>query len=407
MEIVVYSKKMEELVISQFDNIIDRRSANSTKWNKYPEDVLPLWVADMDFATPQPILDAIREKLSHGTLGYETPSLSLAKTVAARMEKLYEWKIDPGMIVATPGIVSGFNVAAKAVCKPGEGILMQPPVYFPFLEVHENLGLTRLYAPLLQVTEENKVRYEIDFDAFEAVLRSDEACTGMFLMCNPQNPTGNTFGRDELSRMAEICLQQDVVICSDEIHSELLLDGAQHIPIATLSEEIASRTITLVAPSKTFNTAGLFCGFAIIPNPNLLKNFKRAYAQMTLKVNSLGQTAAETAFSGRCDDWLKEVLDYLTANRDFAVEYVNLHIPEMRTTIPNATHLIWLDCNALVESGRIAGNPQEFFLNEAKVGLSDGGLFGPGGKNFVRLNFASPRSILEDALERMRKALEK
>jgi len=389
------------------DTIVNRRSANSTKWNKYPEDVLPLWVADMDFATPKPILDAIREKLSQGTLGYESPSPSLAETVAARMEKLYDWKIDPGMIVATPGIVSGFNVAAKAVCKQGEGILMQPPVYFPFLEVHENLGLTRQYAPLLQVTEGNRLRYEIDFEAFEAVLRSDDARTGMFLMCNPQNPTGNTFGGDELSRIAEICLQQDVVISSDEIHSELLLDGAQHIPIATLSEEIASRTITLVAPSKTFNTAGLFCGFAIIPNPDLLKSFKRAYAQMTLKVNSLGQAAAETAFSGICDDWLKEVLDYLTASRDFVVEYVNLHIPEMRTTIPNATHLIWLDCNALVESGCITGNPQEFFLNEAKVGLSDGALFGPGGKNFVRLNFASPRSILEDALERMRRALEK
>jgi len=389
------------------DTIIDRRSANSTKWRKYPEEVLPLWVADMDFATPQPILDAIREKLSQGALGYEGPSKDLTKTVAARMERLYDWKIEPGMIVATPGVVSGFNAAARAVCKPGEGILMQPPVYFPFLEVHENLGLRRQYAPLIQVTEKDRLRYEIDFDAFEAALESDDTRTGIFLMCNPQNPTGNTFSRDELSRMAELCLRQDVVICSDEIHSELLLDGARHIPVATLSEEIASRTITLVAPSKTFNTAGLFCGFAIIPDPDLLKRFKRAYGQMTLKVNSLGQAAAETAFSGVCDDWLEEVLIYLTANRDFVVEYITHHFPEIRTTIPDATHLIWFDCSALVESGRISGNPQEFFLKEAKVGLSDGALFGSGGENFVRLNFASPRSILEDALDRMRMSLEK
>jgi len=389
------------------DTIIDRRSANSTKWRKYPEEVLPLWVADMDFATPQPILDAIREKLSQGALGYEGPSKDLTKTVAARMERLYGWKIEPGMIVATPGVVSGFNAAARAVCKPGEGILMQPPVYFPFLEVHENLGLRRQYAPLIQVTEKDRLRYEIDFDAFEAALKSDDTRTGIFLMCNPQNPTGNTFSRDELSRMAELCVRQDVVICSDEIHSELLLDGARHIPVATLSEEIASRTITLVAPSKTFNTAGLFCGFAIIPDPDLLKRYKRAYGQMTLKVNSLGQAAAETAFSGVCDDWLEEVLIYLTANRDFVVEYITHHFPEIRTTIPDATHLIWFDCSALVESGRISGNPQEFFLKEAKVGLSDGALFGSGGENFVRLNFASPRSILEDALDRMRMSLEK
>ncbi len=405
--ILLYTHTVEEALKYNFDTIINRRSTNSAKWSKYPEDVLPLWVADMDFAAPQPILDALREKLSQGALGYEGPSPDLLKTVATRMERLYNWKIDPEMIVATPGIVSGFNAAAKAVCKPGEGILMQPPVYFPFLKVHENQGLRRQYAPLVQITDGNRLRYEIDFDAFEAALSSDMARTGMFLLCNPQNPTGNTFSREELSRMAEHCLRQDVVICSDEIHSELLLDGAEHIPVATLSEEIAARTITLVAPSKTFNTAGLFCGFAIIPDPDLMKSFKRASEKMTFHVNSFGQVAAETAFSGECDDWLKELLDYLTANRDFVAAYLRQHIPEIRTTNPDGTHLMWFDCNALVESGRIPGNPQEFFLKEAKVGLSDGALFGPGGENFVRFNFASPRSILEEALERMRRALEK
>jgi cystathionine beta-lyase len=390
-----------------FDIIVDRKLSNSIKWTKYPEDVLPMWVADMDFPAPLPILKALHKAVDHGIFGYEKPSKELCTTVADRMDRLYGWKIAPEMVVPVPGIVSGFNAAAKAVCEPGEGVLMQPPVYFPFLKVHENLDLTRQYAPLLQVTDGKRLCYEIDFDVFQATLGSEEARTGMFLFCNPHNPTGNAFSREDLSRLAEICLRQDVVICSDEIHSELLLDGAQHIPLATLSTEIAARTITLVAPSKTFNTAGLYCGFAIIPDPDLLQKYKHACDQMTFHVNSFGQVAAETAYSGICDDWLREVLDYLTTNRDFVVDYVNQYMPEIRTTIPDATYLMWFDCNALVESGRIPGNPHEFFLNEAKVALNNGSDFGPGGENFVRFNLASSRSILEDALGRMLKALEK
>ena len=321
------------------------------------------------------------------------------------MDKLYGWKIEPEVVVATPGIVSGFNVAAKAVCEPGDGILMQPPVYFPFLNVHENLGLTRQYAPLSQVTDGNIVRYEIDFDAFEAAIGADDARTSMFLFCNPHNPTGNAFSRKELSRLAEICLRHNVVICSDEIHSELLLDGTQHTPIAMLSPEIAEQSITLVAPSKTFNTAGLFCGFAIIPNSELRERYKKATEQLTFHVNSLGQVAAQTAFSGACDDWLVEALVYMTANRNFVVDYIGENIPELRLTVPDATYLSWLDCNPLLESGVITGNPYEFFLNEAKVALNNGAEFGPGGEGFVRLNLACPRSTLEEALERMKQSI--
>ena len=180
-----------------FDTIVDRRSTNSIKWTKYPEDVLPMWVADMDFLTPKPILDALQAALEQGVLGYEAPSLTLREVVAARMDRLYGWKIEPEMVVATPGVVSGFNAAARAVCEPGEGVLMQPPVYFPFLGVHENLGLTRQFAPLVKVPDGNIVRYEIDFDAFEAALGADDARTGMFLLCNPHNPTGNAFSQEQ------------------------------------------------------------------------------------------------------------------------------------------------------------------------------------------------------------------
>ncbi len=392
-------------MIYNFDAIIDRRSTNSIKWTKYPEDVLPLWIADMDFLTPQPIRDVLQAALVHGVLGYEFPSLTLYETVATRMEGLYGWKIDPEMVIAVPGIVSGFNAAARAVCAPGEGLLMQPPVYFPFLRVHENQGLVRQFAPLVKVVGGNILRYEIDFEAFEAAIGSEGARTRMFLLCNPHNPTGNIFSREQLSRLAEICLRHEIVICSDEIHSELLLGGLSHVPIATLSPEVAEQSITLIAPSKTFNTAGLFCGFAIIPNRVLRERYKQVVEAMTLHVNSLGQIAARTAFSGACDNWLAEVLLYLVANRDFICGYVQENLSDLRLTVPAATYMTWLDCNPLVESGKITSSPYEFFLNTAKVAFSDGSTFGPGGDGFVRMNFACPRSVLETALDRMRTSI--
>jgi cysteine-S-conjugate beta-lyase len=388
-----------------FDALIDRRSSNSIKWTLYPEDVLPLWVADMDFLTPPPVLEALQAALAHGVMGYEIPSRALFETVAARMDRLYGWKIDPEMVTAVPGIVSGFNAVARAVCAPGDGILMQPPVYFPFLSVHENLGLTRQFAPLTRESDGNILRYEIDFDGFEAAIGSEAARTRLFLLCSPHNPTGNAFSREQLSRLSEICLRHDFLICSDEIHSELLLDGAQHVPIATLSPEIAEKTITLIAPSKTFNTAGLFCGFAIIPEPGLRERYQTVVQRMTLHVNSLGQVAAQAAFSGACDDWLDELLVYLTANRDFLLAFFRENLPDLRLTFPQATYMSLLDFNPSIAVGRITGSPFDFFLKEAKVALSDGSQFGPGGEGTLRLNFGCPRSLLEQALFRIKAAL--
>lgn len=388
-----------------FDTFIDRRSTNSIKWTRYPEDVLPLWVADMDFKTPQPVLDALQRAIEQGVLGYEIPSRNLYETVAARMDRLYGWKIEPDMVVATPGIVSAFNAAARAVCAPGEGVLMQPPVYFPFLRVHENIGLVRQYAPLVKRIAGNILEYAIDFDSFDTILGSKDARPRLFLLCNPHNPTGHDFSREELSRLAEMCLRHNVIICSDEIHSELLLGGTEHTPVATLSPEVEANTITLIAPSKTFNTAGLFCGFAIIPNPELRQRYQKTVEQMTLHVNSLGQVAAQAAFSGACDGWLEDALAYLTANRDFMLEFMEENLPEIRLTAPDATFMTLMDCNLLLESGRITGAPFEYFLEKARVALVDGADFGPGGEGTVRLNFGCPRSLLEQALSRIKSSL--
>jgi cystathionine beta-lyase len=389
-----------------FDRIIERRGTNSIKWRQYPEDVMPLWVADMDFAAPEPIVAALRAKVEHGIFGYEMPSRELAETVAVRMQKLYGWQVSPEAVVATPGVIAGFTAAAQAVCTAGQGILVQPPVYPPFLNVHESGGLVRQDAPLTMTAEGRTLRYAVDFDVFAKAVNSGGAQTGLFLLCNPHNPTGQVYSRDDLARMADICLKNGVVICSDEIHSELLLGGTKHFPVAALDPEIAARTITLIAPSKTFNIPGLFCGFAIIPDKDLRERYKKTVERMAMHVSSLGLAAAQVAYSGECDDWLAALRVYLTGNRDFLVEFIQGEFDGLRTTVPDATYLAWLDCNDLVKSGRLTGTPYKFFLKQAKVALNEGKEFGLGGEGCVRLNFACPRAVLIEALEKMKAALE-
>jgi cysteine-S-conjugate beta-lyase len=390
--------------MSNFDTFIDRRGTNSIKWHKYPPDILPLWVADMDFAAPEPIQAALQGAVDHAVFGYEFPGRELLETVAGRMHRLYGWQVNPEWVVATPGVVAGFTIAAHTLCAQGQGILIQPPVYPPFLKVHETGDWVRQDAPLGLSTQGSILQYGVDLDGFEAAIHSAGAKTGMFLLCNPHNPTGQAYAKDDLLRMAELCLEKDVAICSDEIHSELLLDEAVHTPIAALDPQIADHTITLIAPSKTFNVPGLFCGFAIIPNQNLLERYKKSIERMAMHVNSLGLVAAQAAFSGACDAWLAELRAYLTGNRNFLVDFIQKEMPGMRTTFPQATYLAWLDCTGLIRSGQTNHSPYEFFLEHARVALNEGREFGSGGEGFVRLNFGCPRATLADALERIKLA---
>jgi len=391
--------------MSLFDDQIDRRNTHSLKWTRYGKDVLPLWVADMDFAAPAAVRAALRATIDHGVFGYELPSRQLADLVVARMDRLYRWQLSPEMVIATPGIVSAFRIAAGAGCKPGEGILVQPPVYHPFLDLPGQTGTVGQFAPLRQLNERHTVRYEIDWPTFESGINSNGARTAMFLLCHPHNPTGQIYTRVDLKRMARICLKNDTVICSDEIHSELLLGGSRHVPLASLDPEIARRTITLVSPSKTFNVVGLFCGFAIVPNPELRARYRKVLQDLTLHVNSFGLIAAQAAISGECELWLGELRQYLTANRDFLVEFVARELPGVRVTVPDATYLTWLDFGRLVRDGRIPNDPHTCLLPKAKVGLNPGAEFGPGGEYFVRLNFGCPRATLTEALQRIKAAV--
>jgi cysteine-S-conjugate beta-lyase len=383
-------------VTYNFDRVPNRRSQGVlNKWTWYPEDVLPLWVADMDFPAPKPILDELRKAVNQGVLGYELASKTLLETVAARMDRLYGWKIQPDSVVPVTGIVSGFNVAERAFGSAKKGYLVQTPVYNEFHEVKNNVGIPQINVPFVKQVKGNILHYEMDWDLFKKQARK----VSTFILCNPHNPLGIVFSRRDLARMAEICLENNVLMVADEIHSELLLDEKKFIPIAKLSKEIANNTVTLIAPSKTFNVPGLFCGFAIIPNPKLRGEYVKVVEHLRLHVASLGLHAAQTAFSGRCDEWLTELRSYLTGNRDFLIDYVTKNMPNVRITIPEATYLAWLDFTQL----SLEKSPFEFFLEKAKVALSDGMIFGEEGH--VRLNFGTSRKILEQALDRMKKAL--
>ncbi len=385
--------------MTNFNVVPDRRKSPSlTKWTWYPKDVLPMWVADMDFPAPKPVLDAIRKLMDHGVLGYELLGRQLKETVAARMDRLYGWKVDPESVLATTGVVSGFTVAARVACTPKRGVLIQTPVYNAFHDIKSNLGIPQLDAPLIRNVKGNILSYEIDWDIFEKRVKK----AGMFLLCNPHNPLGIIFSRRELARMAEICIRNKVLIISDEIHSELLLGGKKFSPMAKLSKEVANHTITLIAPSKTFNVPGLFCAFAIIPNRELRQRYEQEMGRMTMHVNSAGLHAANAAFSGKCDGWLDELRRYLTANRDFMVDYVTKKMPDVRLTVPDATYLGWLDFTQT----HIEGSPFELFMDKAKVACSDGKIFGREGEGHVRLNFGTSRALLKEGLDRMKMAME-
>ena len=381
-----------------FDQIHERRHTNSAKYRFYDPDVLPMWVADMDFPAPPAILEALRAQVEHGIYGYEFPTEALFEAVRGRLARLYGWELTPKEILLVPGLVSGFNVAARAIARPGDGYLIQPPIYFPMRDLQRNTGLERQEAPLAVRTDGATLRYEIDFDALEAAVRPN---TRFFLLCHPHNPVGRAFTRRELEQLAEFCLRHDLIICSDEIHCELLLGDTPHLPIAALAPEVAARTITLNSPSKTFNIAGLFCGFALVPDPDLRQRFQAVTSELTLHVASAGLVAAQAAYGPATDDWLAQLRSYLTANREALTRYVADQLPGVRTTVPEATYLAWLDCRAL----NLEPSPFEFFLKQAKVALNDGQTFGPGGEGFVRLNFGCPRATLLEALDRMRAAL--
>jgi len=372
-----------------FDRIIDRRSSDSMKWNAYDADVLPMWVADMDFAVPEAVVRALRRRIEHGVFGYGVHPHALAEAAARRLARMYGWSVPADAVTFLPGVVPGFNLAVRVLARPGARLLVQTPVYPPILKAAGNAGLGMEVNRLIWRPDQ---RYEIDFSDFEAAA-DREVCA--FLLCNPHNPVGRVFRTEELARMAEVCLSRGIGIISDEIHCDLVYRGYSHRPIASLDPEIGRRTITLMAATKTFNIAGLEGAFAVIPDPELRRRFEKARAGLVQGINLLGAAAALAAFE-EGGPWLEALLRYLEANRNRVLEFVRERLPALRMPEPEGTYLAWIDCRG----AGLGDRPAQVLLERGRLALNEGESFGPGGEGFVRLNFACPRSLLEEGLRR-------
>ncbi|MCZ6854203.1 MAG: PatB family C-S lyase [Gammaproteobacteria bacterium] len=369
-----------------FDQEIDRRGTFASKWEKYRgTDILPFWVADMDFAAPPFILRAVEARLRHGILGYtETPD-DLVTAFQNWLQRRHGWTVPAQWLVWLPGVVPGLNLAAKAVAATGGSILIPTPVYHPFLRVPAHADQASIKVQLAR----SLTRWEMDFDAL------GEACgrdTRLFLLSNPQNPTGRAYTLSELTALADFCLEHDLYLCSDEIHCDLVLDeNTSHIPIASLSPEIAQRTISLYAANKTYNIPGLGCAVAVIPNAKLRANFLGARAGLVHGIGPLAFAASAAAFADT-SQWLPELLEYLRGNRQRLQQLVG-----KRMTPVEATYLAWIDLRDLS-----IDNPGAY-LESYGLGLSDGLIFG--GPGYVRFNFACPRALMERGLQRFEHAL--
>jgi cystathionine beta-lyase len=370
---------------------VERRNTASMKWDKYKgRDVIPLWVADMDFCSPPAVIDALQQRIAHGVFGYTLPPESLNSTVVEMLQADYGWEIEPQWLVWLPGLVTGLNVACRAVGQDDDDVMTAVPVYPPFLSAPENSRRRLVKVPL----QEKNNHWTFDFDLLESAITPD---TRLFLLCNPHNPVGRVFTRDELTALSIICQKHDIIICSDEIHCGLLLDEDKvHLPTSTLDPEVAKRTITLMSPSKTFNLPGLGCAFAVISDEKLRRRFVQAKSGIVPLVNAMGFAAAEAAYQD-CADWHAELLEYLRGNRDTVARAI-ADMPLISMAPIEATYLAWID----VRSADLE-NPVQFF-EEAGVGLQDGIEFD--GSGFVRLNFGCPRPLLEEALGRMKSAMD-
>ena len=380
---------------SQFDALHDRRSTDSLKWHKFSSDVLPMWVADMDFAAPPAVTEALKTRVNHPIYGYTHDLPGLVEAIQAHLTRHFDWQVPGEAIVYLPGVIVGFNLAAQALAKPGGSVVFHTPVYKPFFGVAGNAGLRQVE---VEMHQDGHGRYLVDWERFEAAIAD---LASLFLLCNPHNPVGRVFEQEELARMAEICLRYGVPVVSDEIHSDLIYSGHRHIPIASLSPEIAKNSITLMAPSKTFNVPGLGFSFAVIPDPELRERFNTSRRGIVGWPNLMGMIAARAAYA-EGQSWLTELRLYLESNRDILVEYVNTYLPLAKITVPEGTYLAWIDLSAY----NLVPTPCEFLIKNARVGLNDGMEFGPTGAGHVRINFACPRSTLLEGLNRIRSALE-
>ncbi len=383
-----------------FDEQVNREGTNCIKYDLRAEtfgvkDVIPMWVADMDFKTPDFIVKALQQRLEHEIFGYTLRPAEYFSSIRDWQKTRHNWAIEKEWICFCPGIVPALNLCTLAFTQPGDSIIVQPPVYFPFFSAVESHGRKLVYNRLLEV----KGNWVMDYDS---LIASIDASTKMIMISNPHNPVGRAWSPEELQKLADICLKNNILVISDEIHCDLVLPGFVHTPFASLSEEIADITITCIAPSKTFNMAGFSTSSVIISNPSLRRTFSRIIENLHVgNGNIFGTTASIAAYS--CGHaWLDELLDYIDTNIDFVENYCTSMIPEIIPIRPEATYMIWLDCRKFGMTGK---ELQGFFVNNAGVGMNEGSSFGPGGEGFMRMNIATTHQVVERAMEQIERAV--
>jgi cystathionine beta-lyase len=367
------------------------------------EDVIPMWVADMDFPAAQPIVEALQQRAAHPFYGYSMGGKGVTEAVVDRVKRKYGWKIEPEWVVYTAGVVSALTIAVKALTHPGDEIILQEPVYYPFFSAVKANGCQINTNQLKCV----RGQYEMDFNDLESKFKTEGGMhrgasrARAVILCNPHNPIGRLWGKEDLTKLGQIVIGNGATVISDEIHCELLFKGYKHTPFGSLSKEFEQHSIVCMAPSKTFNLAGLGASSIIIPDKKLRDGFNQAAEGISHGPALFGLVAMEAAYRYG-DDWLEQLLDYLQGNLDFVLAYFKEHIPSIKVIKPQGTYLVWLDCRALKLDDKALS---DFMKNQAKIGLDDGSMFGAGGSGFERMNIACPRSLLKKALQQLEKAV--
>jgi cysteine-S-conjugate beta-lyase len=383
-----------------FDEPAGREGTNCIKYDRREEtfgakDVIPMWVADMDFNTPDFVVSSLQKRLAHEIYGYSFRPAEYFNSIIGWIKSRHNWTVEKEWISFSPGIVPALNFCTLAFTEPGDKIIVQPPVYFPFFSAVETHGRSLVYNRL----KESEGNWVMDY---ESLISGIDSKTKMIIISNPHNPVGRVWSPEELSVLAEICVKNNIVIISDEIHCDLVLPGFTHTPIASLSEKIAANTVTLIAPSKTFNLAGLSTSSVIISNPVLRKSFNHIVDNLHVGNGNIFGTIASTAAYTEGHNWLTALLEYIDHNIEFVKEYCSQMIPEIIPVQPEATYMIWLDCRKFGMTGK---ELQNFFVTKAAVGMNEGSTFGPGGEGFMRMNLGAPHQTVKRALEQIEKAV--
>lgn len=384
-----------------FEKYIDRKDTYSVKWDrvqtvfKSEEELLPMWVADMDFYPPEAVTKALQDRAAHGLYGYTYIADEVKETIGSWLKKRQGWEIEPEWIQFSHGVVPSIGKAIQALTEPGDKILVQSPVYPPFFSMVKDNDRELVNCPL----KENEHVYSINFDALEEALKQD---VKMFLLCSPHNPAGRVWTREELVRIADLCVKYDVIIISDEIHGDLVFQPHQQIPIASLSEEVSAQTITLIAPSKTFNLAGLQASAVITAN----ENYRKELEQIDKKngfftLNTFGILAMQAAYE-HGEAWLEELLEYLQENAALVDSFLKEELPHIKVVPLEATYLLWIDCRS---AGLSDAALNKALLQDGRIAMNPGTSFGEGGSGFVRMNIACPRDTVKEGLQRLKKAL--